>query len=108
MKFKRGDIIVMNFDPTLGHEQTGRRPALVLSNATAAQLTNMVMVCPITNTDNNHPLHVKLDERTKATGVILCEHIRSIDIGERNAVLVDKAPDDIVEECVDIVYGMID
>lgn len=67
---KQGDIIMMNFSPQSGHEQAGARPALIVSNDTFYKFTRMAVVCPITNTENGFPLHIKLDTRTKTTGVI--------------------------------------
>lgn len=106
--FKQGDIVIMDFMPIRGHEQNGRRPAIILRNASAAKVTNMVAVCPITNTHNRHILHVPLDDRTKTTGVILCEHVRSVDLAERNAMYAEQAPQDIVELCIEKVYSMIE
>lgn len=106
--FAQGDIVVMDFMPTRGHEQNGRRPAIVLRNNSAAKITNMVVVCPITNTNNQHILHVPLDDRTKTTGVVLCEHVRSVDLAERNAIYAEQAPQDIVELCIEKVCGMIE
>lgn len=71
----QGDIIKVNFNPQRGHEQAGYRPALIVSNNFFNQKTNLVIACPITNTDNNFPLHIRLDERTETTGVILCERM---------------------------------
>ena len=71
--YKQGDIIVMDFNPQKGHEQSGRRPALVLSNDILNHHSSMSLVCPITNTNKKHPFHIELDERTQTTGVILCD-----------------------------------
>ena len=80
---KQGDIIKVSFNPQMGHEQAGYRPALVVSNDIFQTQTKLAVVCPITNTDNKFPLHVSLDSRTKTTGVILCEHIRTLDLNSR-------------------------
>lgn len=99
---QQGDIIKINFNPTKGHEQQGYRPALVISNNFFNKVTNMSILCPITNTNNDFPLHVPLDGRTKTTGVILCEHIKSLDISERNAVFIEKLPKDILINVINI------
>jgi mRNA interferase MazF len=80
---KQGFIIWLDFDPQTGHEQKGRRPALVISNKTFNKFSKLVIVCPITNTDKNHPFHVKLDNRTKTTGAVLCDQARTLDISAR-------------------------
>lgn len=105
---KQGDIVFLEFDPQAGHEQKGKRPALVVSNNTYNQFTNIAMVCPITSTDRNFPLHVKLDERTKTTGVIMCEQVKALDIIARKASFREKVPKDILEEVVDILIGFVE
>lgn len=105
---EQGDIIYLNFDPQAGHEQKGQRPALVVSNYTYNKLTRMALVCPITNTNRKFPLHVPLDLRTQTTGFIMCEQVKALDIGIRSASLQEKAPEDIVQEVFDILYGIIE
>lgn len=105
---KQGTIIKINFNPQAGHEQSGYRPAVVISNNTFNQKTNLSIVCPITNTNNQFPLHVSLDGRTKTTGVILCEHIKALDLKSRTFQEVEILPDDILEKVIDIVYAEIE
>ncbi len=76
---KQGDILELDFNPTKGHEQHGKRPALIINNDRYYRYTRLIVVCPISNTDNDFPLHLKLDSRTKTTGVTLSQHIRTID-----------------------------
>lgn len=99
----QGDIIKVNLNPTKGHEQAGYRPALVISNNFFNRKTNLVIACPITNTNNRFPLHIELDKRTQTTGVILCEHIKSLDLASRGYKLVEKVPQDILENVLNIV-----
>lgn len=87
---KQGDIIKLNFNPQAGHEQAGYRPALVISNDFFNQKANVTIVCPITNTDNQFPLHVPLDSRTETTGVVLCEHVKALDLKARPAGLLNR------------------
>ena len=105
---KQGDIIKVSFDPNSGHEQSGYRPALVISNNEFNKRTGLAIVCPITNTDNKFPLHVSLDSRTKTTGVILCEHLRTLDLNARKCKVVEKAPSDILMKVTDIVTAEIE
>lgn len=105
---KQGTIIKIDFNPQAGHEQAGYRLAVVISNNTFNQKTNLSIVCPITNTNNQFPLHVSLDGRTKTTGVILCEHIKSLDLKSRTFQEVEILPDDILEKVIDIVYAEIE
>ena len=105
---KQGSIIKLNFNPQAGHEQAGYRPAVVLSNNVFNEKTNLTIVCPITNTNNDFPLHVPLDKRTKTTGVILCEHIKALDLNRRKYQIVETIPSDILENVIDIVYSEIE
>ena len=105
---KQGDIIWLNCDPQTGHEQKGRRPALVISNETFNRFSSLTVVCPITNTNKKHPFHVKLDKRTKTTGVILSDQARTLDIKARNYEFIEKIPDDILFEVIDVISGFIE
>lgn len=87
---------MMDFQPQAGHEQRGRRPALVISNESFHHYTHMAIVCPITNTDKGFPMHVRLDGKTGTTGVVLCEQVKSLDYEARNAVRIEPAPEDIL------------
>lgn len=108
MVIRQGDIIKFDFNPALGHEQQGYRPALVISNETYHKYTNLLIVLPITSTNNKFPLHVPLDERTKTTGVIMCEHIKSIDCTIRKISKIEALPKDIFDYVIALVKGEID
>ncbi|MDR0495981.1 MAG: type II toxin-antitoxin system PemK/MazF family toxin [Treponema sp.] len=105
---KQGDIIWLDFNPQIGHEQKGRRPALVISNETFNNFSKMAIVCPITNVDKNHPFHLKLNENTKTKGVVLCDQARTLDINARKYKLIENVPEDILSEVIDIIYGFIE
>ena len=105
--FNQGDIIIMDFNPQKGHEQSGRRPALVLSNNTLNHHSSVIIVCPITNTNKKHPFHIELDERTQTTGVILCDQLKTLDVGARNAKFKEKCPEDIWNEVRDIIFSFM-
>ena len=105
---KQGNIILVDFDPQLGHEQKGRRPALVISNDLFNKFSEMAIVCPITNTGKNHPLHVKLNTETKTKGVILCDQIKTMDIKARNFKFLEDTPEYILENVFDIVFSLME
>lgn len=100
---KQGDIIKINLNPTKGHEQSGYRPALILSNDDFMYYTRLAIVCPISNANNHFPLHIALDERTKTTGNILCEHLRTLDINSRGYNYIESLPKDILENVLKII-----
>jgi len=106
--FNQGDIIWMNFDPQAGREQKGRRPAIVVSNNTFNRFTRAAIVCPITSTDRELSLQVKLDSRTKTQGVIMCEQVKALDLTKRNAQFIESAPPDIIGDVVDMVYSFVE
>ena len=105
---KQGMIIKVNFNPQIGHEQAGYRPALVVSNNIFNNKAKLAIVCPITNTNNKFPLHIALDERTKTKGVILCEHLKSLDLRKRKYEIIEYLPKDILENVINIVYAEIE
>ena len=107
-KPKQGDIIFLDFDPQAGHEQKGRRPALVVSNEKFHTLTNLALVCPITNSISGFPMHVKLDGRTNTTGEIMCEQAKCLDIEARNVSFKESVPEEILDEAVDIICAIIE
>jgi len=106
--FNKGDIVYLDFDPQAGHEQKGRRPALVVSNDLFNRLSNMTMVCPITHTERNNPFRVKLNSCTEIDGYIMCDQVRMLDLNSRNASFVEKAPQDIVYETCDIISSIVE
>jgi len=108
MIFNQGDIIWLDFDPQAGHEQKGRRPAIVVSNNTFNRFTRAAMVCPITSTDRELSLQIKLDSRTKTQGVIMCEQVKALDLTKRNAQFIEKVPPDIIGDVVDMVYSFVE
>lgn len=104
---KKGDFIVVTFNPQSGHEQKGRRPALVVSNDLFNKHTGFAMVCPITNTTRHFPFHVSIPINTKLTGFIMVEQIKSIDYQARNAKFIEKAPQDTLNEVLSILDAIV-
>ena len=87
---KKGDLVILSFDPQAGHEQKGRRPALVVSNYLFNQHTKLAIVCPITNTDRKHPFHISLEQDSSITGFIMSEQVKSIDYRTRKIKYVES------------------
>jgi mRNA interferase MazF len=80
---KQGEIIWINFDPQSGQEQSGRRPALVLSHASYNEKVGRAFVCPITTKIKNYPFEVAVSTPTIG-GVILADHCKNLDWRSRN------------------------
>lgn len=88
------DIIMIDLNPTKGHEQKGYRPAVVLSTNIFNSFSKMAMVLPITSNEKDFPTHYKLNNTKKVKGSVLCEHIRSIDFIDRKARFIEKMSDE--------------
>ncbi|MBR2834559.1 MAG: type II toxin-antitoxin system PemK/MazF family toxin [Coriobacteriales bacterium] len=83
MIFEQGDLIELNFDPTVGHEPQKRRPALVVSDGFFNNiLSSLTVVCPITSTVNGHPLHIEIAEENPIHGCICLEALRAVDLND--------------------------
>ena len=97
-KPKRGDIIWLTFNPQAGHEQAGRRPALVLSPTAYNDKVGLAILCPITSKVKGYPFEVAIPNGLKITGAILSDQVKSLDWKARNAEFVCKLPTAIVAE----------
>ncbi|MFZ0887652.1 MAG: endoribonuclease MazF [Candidatus Binataceae bacterium] len=95
---ERGDLLWLTFDPQAGHEQGGRRPALVLSPAAYNRHANLALVCPITNQAKGYPFEVALPVGSPISGVVLADHVKSADWTARRAQFLAKAPSDVLAE----------
>ena len=103
----QGDIIFVNFSPTKGREQSGERPALVISNTKYNHQSGFILACPIISTVKTMNIRVPLDERTATQGDILCEQVRIIDLMERSHRVIESAPQDILQEVYKVVNALI-
>ncbi len=103
---KKGDLVILTFDPSSGDEQKGRRPALIISNEAFNKALGLAIACPITNTDRNFPFHVKI-ESEKLTGFIMTEQIKSIDYNARKVKFVEKVDNEILNQVLGITKSII-
>jgi mRNA interferase MazF len=103
----RGHAIWLDFNPQAGHEQAGRRPAIVLSPASYNKATGMAMVCPITSQIKGNPFEVLLPEGLAVHGAILSNQMKSLDWKERNATLICRLPAPIVNEVIYKLWTII-
>jgi mRNA interferase MazF len=94
----RGDLIWIDMHPQAGHEQSGRRPALVLSPATYNGRTGLAVMCPITSRKKGYPFEVELPASGAIAGVVLSDQVRNLDWRARNGVREGTAPASVVEE----------
>jgi len=103
---EQGDIVALSFDPQSGHEQKGRRPAIIVSNKTFNQHLGLAFACPITNTKRDFPFHVKC-ESENITGYIMAEQMKSIDYNSRNIKFIEKANQKTINQILGIVDSII-
>ena len=93
---QRGDLVWLEFNPQVGREQAGRRPALVISPKSYNKKVGLALVCPITSRLKGYPFEVPLPPGGKISGVVLADHVKNLDWQARRVVFEAKAPVDIV------------
>lgn len=104
---QKGDFIAVTFDPQSGHEQKGRRPALVISNTLFNKRTGLAIVCPITNKRRDFPFHVSVGDGLPLTGFIMVEQVKSVDFLSRHASRIGRAPQTVLDEVLSIFDACI-
>jgi mRNA interferase MazF len=93
-----GDLIWLTFDPQAGHEQAGRRPALVLSPKSYNRKSGLALVCPVTNQIKGYPFEVPVPRECVVTGVFLADQVKSIDWKARQAERIARVPPPTLNE----------
>ena len=101
----KGDIVLLDFDPSAGKEIIKRRPALVISRQSFNDHTGFSIVAPITNTVRGMALEIPL--RTATNGVVLMYQLRSLDVASRNVSFVEKAPASIINKATEIALTIV-
>ncbi len=95
---ERGDVIWISFNPQAGHEQAGRRPAIVLSPQSYNGKVGLCLLCPITNQVKGYPFEVLIPAGLGVTGVVLSDQAKSLDWRVRNAEFVTDLPEAVTIE----------
>jgi len=103
---QQGDIVTLNFDPQSGHEQKGRRPAIILSNKIFNKHLGLAFACPITNTNRNMPFHIKVNSKN-ITGFIMSEQMKSIDYQSRKVKFIEKVDEITLNKILSIIDSII-
>jgi len=104
---RQGDIIAITFDPQSGHEQKGRRPALVVSKDLFNRSTGSAIVCPVKNTARGFPFHVPIPKSSKLTGFIMVEQVKSVDFRSRHAKRIEHGNEGLLSEVLSILDACI-
>jgi len=105
---KRGDIIWLEFDPQAGHEQAGKRPALVISPEAYNDKTSLLLACPITSQIKGYPFEVRIPSELQIQGVILTDQVKSLDWQARNAQFACQVPHNTVKEVTERIRILLD
>ena len=104
---QKGDFVSYYFEVGRGHEQHGRRPALVVSNSEFNKLTGIVLMCPITSVDREYPFHIPIPVGTKVSGVVMVDQIQSADYEGRKARFLSKSPAGLAEQVIATIGRII-
>jgi mRNA interferase MazF len=99
---QQGDIIKLNLNPRLGHEQQGFRPVIVLSNNIVPQYTNVVITAPISTTRRRLPLYLNLPENLITKGTVLLDQLVTLDYKARAFHYVETVPQNFLLQLLDI------
>jgi mRNA interferase MazF len=93
-----GDLVWLTFDPQSGHEQRGRRPALILSPRAYNSKARLAIACPVTSQVKGYPFEVPISTAGNISGVVLADHVKNLDWEARRVKFEAKAPADVVTE----------
>jgi mRNA interferase MazF len=104
---QRGDLIWLDFDPRAGHEQAGRRPALVLSAASYNDKTSLALVCPVTSQVKGYPFEVEIPPGSKVRGAVLADHVKSLDWRARRAERIARLPEQQLSAVVRLIATLV-
>src|SRR5215210_6554300 len=94
----RGDVVWISLNPQAGHEQAGRRPAVVLSPAAYNRKTGLAVLCPITNQIKGYPFEVVIPEGAAVSGAVLSDQVKSLDWKARRAERIGTLPREVVDD----------
>jgi len=104
---ERGDAVWVSFDPQSGHEQAGRRPALVLSPSAYNRKVGLAVFCPITSQIKSYPFEVVIPRGLGVTGAVLSDQVKSLDWQARNAELICSLPEEIVSQVLQKLGALV-
>lgn len=99
--------MVCDFSPTIGHEQNGIRPGLVISGTDFNNKSKLILICPITSTERGYFFEVKINT-VKTKGVILSHQVKTIDFHARSGKVVDKVDKKVLKEVIEKVKVLMD
>jgi mRNA interferase MazF len=95
-----GDAVRISLNPQAGHEQAGRRPAVVLSPRNYNGKTGLAILCPVTSHIKGYPFEVVLPDGLPVSGAVLSDQVKSLDWRVRNTELICTLPDEVISEII--------
>ena len=104
---ERGDFVWVNFSPQVGHEQAGKRPAIVLTESGYNAKTGLMIACPITRQAKGYPFEVEISKGFPVSGVALADHVKNIDWRGRNAEFAGKADNKLLVKIINVLGLLI-
>ncbi len=104
---QRGDVVWITLNPQAGHEQAGRRPAVVLSPRNYNSKTGLAILCPITSQVKGYPFEVPLPSGLPVTGAILSDQVKSLDWRARNTELICALPGETSSEVLEKLLTLL-
>lgn len=102
----KGDVVWIDFSPTRGHEQSGIRPALVLSPIAYNAKSGLMIACPITSKVKGYPFEVRIQAK-KIDGVIIADQVKNLDWQARKVSFAEKAPDLAVSQTQELLEALV-
>lgn len=105
---ERGDVVWLTFQPQTGHEQRGRRPALVVSPAAYNGRVGLALLCPITRQVKGYPFEVVIPTGVGVEGAILADQVKSLDWRARQAEFLARLPSKVLTEVIGKLRVLID
>jgi len=105
---KRGDLVWLEFRPKAGHEQSGRRPALVLSSETYNRKVGLALFCPVTSQVKGYPFEVPLPKGVNVSGVVLADQVKSLDWKARKASFGGRVPPQVLQETLGKLMAILE
>jgi mRNA interferase MazF len=103
----RGDLVWLNFTPQAGHEQRGKRPALVLSPKIYNEKSSLCVVLPITSKIKGYPFEVLLPQGVEIEGTILSDQIKNLDFVARDISFISKVPQSVLNDVQKNVLALV-
>jgi mRNA interferase MazF len=104
---ERGEVVWITLNPQAGHEQAGRRPAVVLSPGSYNGRVGLAIMCPVTSQVKGYPFEVEIPEGLPVSGVILSDQVKSLDWRARKAEHVCNLPQETMEEVLQRVWALL-